>query len=543
MRRVIQLLSFLLFLTLFFLSAYPLQQAAPVDLFLRLDPLVALTVFLVARTIVAGLLWSLVLVGFSIVFGRAFCGYLCPLGSVLDVSDHFLRKSAHRDAPGSSPRLHALRRVKFLVLVFVLTAAAFGLMTLHLFDPLVILTRVLTILLYPAVLLLGNGVLDALRPAAEALNLFTLARLSFAQYSYYMGGVTLVFFGLILAAGRWQARFWCRNICPLGALLGLFGRYGGFVRRTVTDACVDCGQCQRICPTAAIPENPRATRFTECIHCRACERICPTHAIRFPATMPSRSPAPDSTSLALSRRGFLAAAGAGAVTGFLAGVHPSKRLLDERLIRPPGAVPEDLFLDRCIRCGQCMKACLTNTLQPSFLEAGPEGLWTPRLALRYAPCEQRCNVCGQVCPTGAIRPLDMPERQHAKIGTAVLYRDRCLVWEQDRLCLICDEHCPYDAIEFRLVEGQRRPFVLEDRCNGCGVCENKCPVQGQAAIVVTPMAALRLAEGSYIEEARRRGYEFQEAREETERFLPEAPPAPSPEATPAPDLPPGFTQD
>jgi ferredoxin len=203
-----------------------------------------------------------------------------------------------------------------------------------------------------------------------------------------------------------------------------------------------------------------------------------------------------------------------------------------------------MFLDRCIRCGECMKACTTNTLQPSFLESGPEGLWSPKLVMRYAPCEQRCNVCGQVCPTDAIRALDLEERKHAKIGTAVLYRDRCLVWEQDKLCLICDEQCPYDAIEFRIVDGVRRPFVLEDRCNGCGVCENKCPVQGQAAIVVTPIAAMRLIEGSYIEEAKRLGYEFSDARGETEQFFLDEQQPENLQTDPAsPQLPPGFTSE
>jgi ferredoxin len=108
--------------------------------------------------------------------------------------------------------------------------------------------------------------------------------------------------------------------------------------------------------------------------------------------------------------------------------------------------------------------------------------------------------------------------------------------------LICDEQCPYDAIEFRIVDGVRRPFVLEDRCNGCGVCENKCPVQGQAAIIVTPIAAMRMAEGSYIEEAKRLGYEFSEAREDSEQFfLDEQSPE---EIEPSPEqLPPGFSVD
>jgi formate hydrogenlyase subunit 6/NADH:ubiquinone oxidoreductase subunit I len=113
----------------------------------------------------------------------------------------------------------------------------------------------------------------------------------------------------------------------------------------------------------------------------------------------------------------------------------------------------------------------------------------------------------------------------------VLLRERCLVWEQDKVCLVCDEICPYDAIEFREVEGKRRPFVTETRCNGCGYCEHKCPVQGESAIVVARMGEMRMASGSYREAARERGYVFEGSRED------EAPlPSPAQEDHP----PPGF---
>ena len=544
MRRGIQIISIVAFLALFFLAAYPLQQLIPVDLFLRFDPLIAITAMLASRTLIAGMFWSILLVVSALIYGRAFCGYVCPLGSTIDVFDRILwQKQGGRVAFLKSHNIAALRKLKFYILVFVLISSVFGIMTIHFFDPLSLITRILTVLVFPLVLFVGNLLLDLFRPVAEALNWFSLARLSLLQHTYYMGIITFFFFAVILALGRLQSRFWCRNVCPLGALLGLLARFG-LVKRSVSKACIDCGKCQRICPTAAIPENPRHTMVTECIQCRDCKHVCPIEAIRFPL---AAQPATHNTQLRtfeLSRRGFLASVGAGVASSFMLSVHPSKGLLDGGLIRPPGSVPEEMLLDRCIRCGECMKACTTNTLQTSFLESGPERLWSPKLVMRYAPCEQRCNVCGQVCPTDAIRALDLEERKHAKIGTAVLYRDRCLVWEQDKLCLICDEQCPYDAIEFRIVDGVRRPFVLEDRCNGCGVCENKCPVQGQAAIVVTPIAAMRLVEGSYIEEAKRLGYEFSEAREETEQFFLDEQQPENLQPDPAsPQLPPGFTSE
>jgi NAD-dependent dihydropyrimidine dehydrogenase PreA subunit len=138
--------------------------------------------------------------------------------------------------------------------------------------------------------------------------------------------------------------------------------------------------------------------------------------------------------------------------------------------------------------------------------------------LRYAACEQTCNLCGKVCPTQAIRDLDLEEKKHARIGTAVILKEKCLVWEQDKVCLICDEQCPYNAIVFKTVDGHRRPFIIENKCNGCGLCEHKCPIEGESAIVVKPIGEMRLKEGSYIEEAGRLDLSLKEE-EGYDRFL------------------------
>ncbi len=173
-----------------------------------------------------------------------------------------------------------------------------------------------------------------------------------------------------------------------------------------------------------------------------------------------------------------------------------------RLIRPPGALPEPAFQGACVRCGQCMKVCPTNTLQPCLFESGIGGIWSPRLDTRLAGCDQTCALCGAVCPTGAIRELPLEEKKHAKLGTAAIDTGRCLVWAQDRLCLICDEQCPYNAIVFRWKDGSRKPFVIDTRCNGCGFCEQVCPVQGRSAIEVSQHGEIRLSQGSYIEKAK-----------------------------------------
>lgn len=493
MRRTIQLLSLLFFTYLFFRAAYPLSSAIPVDLFLRADPLNLLITSLAAREVVEKALPALILIVLTLLFGRFFCGFICPLGTILDLCGTFLK--------AEKPRFpEQLRGIKMYLLTGLTVAALFGANLLYLFDPIVILTRTFTIIFYPLSILLTNLALDGLRPLADYRGWITLTYLHYYQPLFSMSLVTGSIFIALLLLNCITPRFWCRYLCPLGALLALFARFGIF-KRIVDNRCTSCMKCREVCPMGAIDDNPRRVKATECLQCRTCRIICPSDAISFRAIY---SPFHEDTQRAvdITRRGFLYALSGGGMAGFFLFNDPATKNRSDKLIRPPGALPEEGFLNTCIRCSECMKVCITNTLQPSLFEGGLEGLWTPRANLRFAACEQTCNLCGSVCPTQAIRNLDLEEKKYAKIGTAVILREKCLVWEQDRACLICDEQCPYNAIVFKEVEGFRRPFVLEDKCNGCGFCEHKCPVEGEAAIVVRPLGEVRLKEGSYSEAAR-----------------------------------------
>jgi len=377
------------------------------------------------------------------------------------------------------------------------------------------------------------------------LHLVALSHKHFMQPLFYMNFITLIIFTAILLLNFFAERFWCRNLCPLGALISLFSRWGIF-KRKVSDACNRCMKCYRECPMGAILKDPNKTNSRECFQCLHCAAICPQSAISF---KPVLTPSPEGFNVAfdLSRRSLFLSLGAGALSAFSLKTTPFAKLPYPRLIRPPGSQPEKTFLTKCVRCGECMKVCLTNTLQPCLWESGLDGLWSPRILPRLAGCDQTCNLCGQVCPTSAIRDLSLEEKRNAKLGTATIDRERCLVWAEDKLCLICDEQCPYNAIIFKWQDGFRRPFVVANKCNGCGFCEEKCPVRGESAIIVTPQDEMRLAEGSYCEEAKKLLLEFKED-PGTDRFLLEDNKAGSPgeEAstnTPAPatgKIPEGF---
>jgi MauM/NapG family ferredoxin protein len=392
------------------------------------------------------------------------------------------------------------------VLILFIAAALVGSSLVYLLDPISLLTRTYAFALLPPFVGLVNILLDAFRPVAEAMRWMSIATLSYTQPVFYMSLITFLIFAGIIALGRLASRFWCRYLCPLGALLSLVSPLGRW-RRTVGPECSACGLCQDACPMgAAIDES--GTRLAECIQCRTCVAECPQDVIAFPAS-PHLLPVGETSRPDLSRRGFLYSMAGGVGLGFAVQQSPFTPLQNKaQLVRPPGALPENDFLTTCIRCGECMKSCLTNTLQPSLWEGGLAGLWTPKLDLRFAACEQECNVCGKVCPTQAIRSLGLEEKTHAKLGTAVLRKEMCLVWAQDKLCLICDEICPYDAIVFRTIDGYRRPFVVASRCNGCGYCEQRCPVEGESAIVVAPIGQIRMRTGSYVAEAKKLQLDF-----------------------------------
>jgi MauM/NapG family ferredoxin protein len=514
---------FAAFFLLLYRATWPLDSYLRLKLFLELDPFYSLVSIAAARLVVAGLLLSLITVGASVVFGRVFCGYFCPMGILTDLADYSGVKSLRR----RKENYEAGRGIafKYYVLGASLAAAALGFSLVFLFDPLSIFTRFSALVVYPFSVIAAETALRTLRPLADSAGFVGLAHAHLVQPIFDSNIITAILVFFIVALNMVAYRAWCRYACPAGAMMGLLS-LGAPWRRRVSEACDDCGACRRKCHMGCIPEDARQHRQSECIACYSCVRVCPKDAVSFGfgRLEPRRLPVVTQK----GRRVFLGSVLTG---GIVAGLfrthvnHPTDLkdpipLRPSRLIRPPGALPEPDFLPACTRCGECMRACVTNTLQPAWLESGLEGLWTPRLVMRYAACEQQCNVCGQVCPTGAIRPLPMQEKLNAKIGTAYLVKERCLAWARDTRCLICDEQCPYNAVVMKREPGHKNlvPHVEPKKCNGCGQCEDRCPVEGESAIIIDIDGEVRLKTGSYVERARELGLSFQAEENATDDF-------------------------
>jgi polyferredoxin len=462
---------------------------------IRLDPLLALTGSLAGRGIVVGAWLAAVTLVLTIVFGRVWCGWLCPLGTVLDLS-------AFRRKRGSGPAVpEGWRKAKYVLLLVMLFAALLGNQTLVFLDPITIFFRTLAAAVWPAFDQLVTAFEDlvgrdlGLDGAVTSLDsVIRPAVLPLEPVSYQDAFLLAALFVGLIALNRVAPRFWCRYLCPLGGLLGLISRVSLFRRQTSGD-CNRCQRCVRACPTGTIdPARAYASDPAECTVCMECLEVCRPAATSFRPSLAF----PEGRPYDPSRRAFALSLGAAAVGLALFRTDLLSKRQSPFLLRPPGsreANADAVVLTACTRCNACVGACPTGAIQPAFLQAGFQGLGTPVLVPRLGYCDYSCNSCGQICPTQAIPALTLADKRRQVIGKAYIDESRCLVWSDRQPCIVCQEMCPLPdkAIRLEVQEvwnperGTVRlqfPRVVRDLCVGCGLCEYRCPVSGDAAIRV-----------------------------------------------------------
>jgi ferredoxin-type protein NapF len=473
-RRTVQALSFFFLLYLILKTAFPLELKIPVDLYLRLDPFVGIITILTKQGVILRMLPAFGVLLLVIVFGNFFCGWFCPMGTTID----FFQKIFFREKKwpkGFDDQW--LRRFRYGVFLFSMAAGLMAWQVMYLIDPISLITRTLVISFYPPTIFIFNHLLPKIQSFLPK-NPFIISDIPLPLFKVNL--LIFVLFIFILALGVIRKRFWCRYLCPLGTLFSITSRLRIF-KRSVTNECTHCLKCVEECPVGAIPEEvPQHYRQQDCISCFKCLE-CPPKAVSFRFTSPNWKM---TDGVNLSRRYVLGSLAFGFFSALMIKTNPlqtESSLKNNRLIRPPGSLPEEKFVALCSGCGECLKVCPNNALQPTLLEAGLAGLYTPRLVPRIGYCEEFCNFCGRVCPTEAIRPLPIEEKRLIQIGIAHINKTRCIAWDTDKICLVCNEQCSYHAI---VGDEKKRPIIKEEKCTGCGICENKCPVDGEAAIIV-----------------------------------------------------------
>ncbi len=518
------------------------KQLVPAEMFLAIDPLVSISTAIASRNWVWSLFAAGVILLACVLIPRGFCGYLCPLGTTIDFFDWLVGKRVTRFRVAQDGWwVH----IKYFLLLGVLVAAGCGVLISGYVAAIPVITR--------GALFIGDPVQSGLLRGWRLVPGMNWGHL-----------VSVLLFFSVLGLGLLRPRFWCKYVCPSGAVFSL-GNLFRITERKVESSCINCNKCVEVCPFDAIKPD-YTTRVTDCTLCQTCAGVCPTHAIKFversnlvELKVPGDPPTGET---ALGRRGFLSAAigvTAGVVggAGFATAINASSAFgavtPEKPLIRPPGSVPEEDFLQMCIRCGECFKACPNNVLQVEGFEQGLAGLWAPMVNANWAGCESSCNACGQVCPTGAIRELDIAEKRVARMGLAIVNEETCLPFAGKEECDLCVQECNaagYRAIEYTQVgvqvdpqgapvdgSGFLAPVVIADKCVGCGLCQTRCHAINvkekhlltESAIIVEagPGKEDRLLEGSYIELRKREAEAAKKKREfdtpPTDFFVPDQP--------------------
>ena len=530
LRRASQSGFMLLFLYLFIQAAYhPINRlGGRVTLFFDLDPLAFLSAWIASHQIASSMLLALITLGATIIFGRWFCGWVCPVGTLHNMMTAWRKSSAKaRLTVGGYTKW---QKSKYYLLGGLLVSALLGLNLVGWFDPFSFFYRSTAIVLYPTA---NDGIKSLFtwiyqadpgvgkarltvvtEPIYEVLRRHVLAASQPHFYGTFL--IALIFFAILLL-NLYRARFWCRYICPLGALLGVAAKNPIVRLQRNDEICNKCRLCVTDCQGGANPDIAEGWRPSECFYCWNCHDSCPLHAVTFHVDIPGakgftapfqwlrnffRSPRP--MPLDLKRRSLLVsgAAGIGAVLLVRSSAMGEASEFNPALIRPPGAVGEDEFLSKCIRCGECMKVCPTNAIHPAMSEGGMAGLWTPVLKMRIGYCDYECTLCSQACPTHAIQKLVLEDKQKLCIGTAFFDRNRCLPYASARSCIVCEEHCPTPkkAIWFQEVpvmtpDGSyatlKQPRLNPDLCIGCGICEYKCPISDERGVRITSVGETR----------------------------------------------------
>ena len=489
----------------------------PVSLFLEIDPLVALATALSTGTVYRSLWWSLWILIPTLLLGRVFCNWVCPYGTLHQFVGWVLSKFTGSETFDRN-RYRPLFRTKYVLLLFFLTLAFMGSLQIGLLDPLCLTHRSATVAFSTAY---DQGVagLQAKLPAVPDAALLSpgTKHPRIFRGSLLIGWMMLLLLGMNLVIPR----FFCRVLCPLGALLGVLSRFAVWrIDRDVT-RCTDCDLCLRSCEGAADPHL--LLRQSECFVCMNCIEDCPEDALSFRFLPPRES---GLTHTDAPRRRFLFGAAAALFTYPFLRTEPEQddRTFTADFIRPPGSPEEKEFLRRCIKCDQCMRVCPTNVLQPLGWDTGLESLWTPVMDMRAGYCELNCTLCGQVCPTGAILPLSIEEKLGlgafqqqgpVSVGTAFVDKSRCLPHAMETPCVVCEEVCPTSPKAIGTYEEQitrwdgagvllQKPFVRPELCIGCGICEHECPVLDRRAIYVTPVGETRSKSRSLLLNRRER---------------------------------------
>ena len=432
-----------------------------------------------------------VLLILTLLFGRVYCSVICPLGIMQDIISwiHGKTKKKNRFRFSYSP---AKKWLRYGVLAIFIIALVLGVHSLvALVAPYSAYGRIASNLLAP-IYGWGNNFFAWLAERAESYSFYTTEVWIKSIPTFVIAAVTFVTV-FILA---WKnGRTWCNTICPVGTFLGFFSRFSLFAPVINTEKCRNCGLCAKQCKAACINMKEHEIDYSRCVACMDCIDTCKDGAISFARRTQTKQAVKKDADQ--GRRAFMVGTGlalASAATanaqkkvdGGLAPIIDKTVPQRETPLVPAGAISLKNFTDHCTGCQLCVSVCPNQVLRPS---TSLMNLMQPQMSYERGYCRPECTKCSEVCPAGAILEITKEEKSSIQIGHAVVDLSLCLVNTDEVKCGNCARHCPAGAIKMVRKnpddpKSLMIPTVNEERCIGCGACENLCPARPISAIKI-----------------------------------------------------------
>ena len=428
------------------------------------------------------------LIALTLIFGRIYCSVICPLGVFQDILARFRRKK------NKYSYSKEVRWLRYPVLVLFIVAFVAGVGSFfQLLAPYSAYGRIATMIFQP-LWMLGNNILATLAERADSYAFYSVEVWMRSLPVFIIAAVTLV----VLFVLAWRGgRTYCNTICPVGTILSFFSRFSWLKIRFDVDKCKNCSMCSKNCKAACIDYKTHSVDYSRCVVCGNCIDKCKFGALKYSGNTKSTDPAKSSGSVDSGKRSFLVAS---AMVAGAAMAQKKEKLMDGGLaeiedkvtperqtpLTPPGSLSYDNFSTRCTGCQLCVSECPNNVLRPS---GDLMHLMLPEMSYERGYCRPECTRCSEVCPAGAIKPIDHEEKSSIQIGHAVWIKKNCVVLTDEVECGNCARHCPSGAIEMVPLnpedeESPMVPAINDAACIGCGACEYVCPSRPFSAIFV-----------------------------------------------------------
>lgn len=430
-----------------------------------------------------------ILIVMTLAFGRIYCSIICPLGILQDIIG-WVGKKVKKNRYTFSKAVSWLRYTMLGVMVVALVAGIGSIV--QLLAPYSAFGRIATTLLQP-LYKMGNNVLAAISEHYDNYAFYhTETGVPNITIVLAIACVTLVV--LAVLAYR-NGRTYCNTICPVGTVLSFLSRFSWMKIQFDADKCKNCSLCTKNCKAACIDFKSHQVDYSRCVVCGDCIESCKFGALGYGLKTQSNQ-SNQKAAIDPSKRSFLLASAmmttaalaqeAKMTDGGLADIEDKVAPERQTPLTPPGSLSARNMAQHCTGCQLCVSECPNQVLRPG---TNWMSIMQPTMSYELGYCRPECTRCSEVCPAGAIKPIQKEDKSSIQIGHAVWVKKNCIPLTDGVSCGNCARHCPVGAIEMVPSdpddeESLKIPVVNESRCIGCGACENLCPARPFSAIYV-----------------------------------------------------------